>query len=371
MRDMIKKFIIYFILWIIWCFVLFFIIKKYDFDWNTLSWIISNKYYLIFLFLSIIVYLSIYWKNDSKSKFLMYFLIFINCLYLLFLFLIWNIWLNNTQWLLILWFLILWFAWIYIKNRFWYIIIWLSLIWSLIILYFSVIPLFDEWPDFEWFEKIFNEKLLIYSNIWISEYNAQIIKDNKKYIINPWLNSYDLKIWSNWSQIVFKSDKLYQNTYCFIVFKWWDFVEIPAQSAINIDTNFQIEILTWNIKYYPADYNKFSFIWDFSPLIENSENIVNKIKTWYNENLNFYIKAQLWSNVLENKTILKISQKTLKILSKLFPWKYEKNLKNLQDYIDIFNINLDEKNQYENDINTKWVLNGVWWGVKKWLNSID
>lgn len=371
MKETLKKFVVYFILCVILWFILFFIIKKYDFDWNTTNRIVSNKFYLIFLLLSIVVYLSIYWKTDSKSKFLMYFIICINCLYLLFLFLIWNIWLNNTQWLVILWFLILWFTWIYIKNWFWYLIIWLSILWSLIILFFSTVPLYNEWPDFVWFDNNFNEKILIYSNMWISEDNAQIIKDSKKYVINAWLNNYDFKIWNNWSQIIFKSDNLYQNTYCFLVFKWWEFIEIFPQSAINIDNNFQIEILTWIIKYYPNNYNNFSFVWDFQPSIETSENIVSIIKDRYNENLEIYIKTQLWSEVLENKTILNISKKTLEILSKIFPWKYEKNLKNLQDYIDIFGINLDEKQEYEKTVDTKWILDGILWGVKKWVNMVE
>jgi len=371
MKKSLQKFIIYLILWIICCFILFIIIKKYDFNWNSINWIISNKYYLIFLFLSIIVCLSIHWKTDSKSKFLTYFIVCINCLYLLFLFLIWNIWLNNILWLIILWLLILWFTWIYIKNRFWYFIIWISLIWSLIILFFSIVPLYEKWPDYEWFEKNFSEKLLIYSNIYLNENNALITKDNKKYIINAWLENYELKPKKDWSQIIFKSDNLYENTYCFIVFKWWDFLEILPQSAININNNLQIEILTWNIKYYPKTLNSFSFTWNIQPELEMSENIISIVKDWYNESLRFYIKTQLWSEILENKTILKLSQKTLKILSKIFPWKYEKNLKNLQDYLDILNINLNEKKEYEKNLNTKWNFNNFRWGLKKWIEMID
>ena len=371
MKKSLQKFIIYLIIWCILCFILYFLIKRYDFNWNTLNRIISNKYYLIFLFLSIIICLSTYWKSGSKTKFLTYFIICINLLYLLFLFLIWNIGLNTTQWLIILWFLILWFAWIYIKNWFGYIIISISILWSLIILFLWCIPLFDEWPDFEWFEKNFNEKLLIYSNRDISEDNSQITKDNKKYNILVWLNNYDLKLWNSWSQIIFKSDDLYQNTYCFIVFKWWEFLEVLPQSAININNKFQIEILTWNIKYYPNNFNKFSFIWDTKWDLEISENIINIVKNRYNENLEFYIKKQLWSEVFENKTILKISKKTLEILSKIFPWKYEKNLQNLQNYVEILNINLDDKIEHEEKFYTKWVLENIWWGLKKWVNMVE
>jgi len=369
MRENLKRFIVYFIIWVLFCVVFYFIIKKYDFDGNTVNWIVSNKYYLIFLFLSIIVSLLIYWKTDVRSKFLLYFIISVNVLYLLFLFLIWNIWLNNTQWLIILWLLVLWLTWVYIRNWFGYLIIWLCVLWSLMILYFSVIPLYDKWPDFEWFEEKFDETFLIYSTNDYDVDIAQLTKDSKVYNIYAWLHSYDMKIWQNWSQLIFKSDYLYSGVYCFIVFKWWDFVEILPQSALNIDQDFKIEILTWNIKYYPNISGKFSFTWGNQVSLENSENVVNIVRNRYNESLRLYVKNQMWWELFENKTILKFSKGTLNLLSKIFPWKYEDNLRNLQAYLDLFDINLDEKVKYE-EMDKKWAVDNVWWGLKKGIEMV-
>ncbi len=267
--------------------------------------------------------------------------------------------------------MILWFAGIYMKNRFWYTIISISIIWSLIILFLWSIPLFDQWPDISWFEKQFSPKLLIYSNIGINEDKAYIQKDQKNYKISQWLSTYDIKIPNSGSQIIFKSDNLYQNTYWFIVFRWWNFVQIEPQSAINIYKTFQIEILTWNIQYYPSNPNNFMFTWEISANLQNSNEIINIIQNWYNNNLKIYIKDQFPSELIQNKTVLKISQKTLKILSKLFPNNYTKNLQNLQNYLDIFDIDLDTKNKLENQIDTKSTINNILWGMKKWIQMVE
>ena len=370
MKDTLKKFIVYLVLWWITLPVLYILIKNHDFNGNTINRITSNKYYLIFLFLSIVISLSLYWSENSKTKLILSLIISINCLYLFFLFFIWNIWLTQTQWLFVLWFLILWFVSIYIKNWFWYTIIWLSVLWILIILFLWTIPLFNEWPDISWFENDFNTQLLIYSKINLNENHAQITKDDKIYKIDQWIKNYDLKINNTTSQIIFKSDNYYENTLWFIVFKWWNFVEISSQSAILINKKYEIEILTWNIKYYPIDYKYFSLTWELTPTLENEEKIIDIINSRYYENLKLYIK---WSETefINNKTLLKLSQKTLNILSKIFPNKYEKNIKNLEKYLYIFDIDLNTSN-YNPWEKTKY---NIWDGLikwfKKWLENID
>ena len=369
MKQMLKKFLVYLVLVSIFCFILFFLLKKYDIGWDTMNWIISNKNYLLVLCLSVAICLSIYWNESPKSKFILYFIICINVLYLCFLFVVWNAWLSKTGWLLILAFLIFWFVWIYIRNWLWYTIISISLIWSLIVLFLWSVPLFETWPDFKWFEENFVERILVYSDTYISEDRAQIEKDGRIYNIFEWLNSYDFKIKNTPSQIIFKSDNLYQNTYCFIVFKWWGFVEILPQSAITISDNFEIEVLTWIVKYY-GDLHSFSFVW-WNITQETSDNVINVVNNRYYNSLRFYLKTELWSNVLYNKYVLKISKKTLTILSRIFPWKYDKNLENLQEYVDVFWVNLDDFEKFDSEISTKSVLNSVWWGVKKWVDMVD
>jgi len=366
MENSIKKFIVYFIILGFLLPIIYFLIKKYDFDWNAINRIISNKYYIIFLFLSIVTILSLYWTKNNKIKFYASFIILINCLYLLFLFFVGNIWLTQNQWLLILWFLILCFISLYLKNRFWYTIFWISILWILVIIFLWTIPLFDEWPDVSWFENNFSTKFIIYSNINLSDDKAQITKDNKIFKINEWLISYDFKN-NKWTQIIFKSDNYYPNSFWFIVFKGWDFVEITPQSAININKNNEIEILTWNIKYYTQNQMYFSFTWEITPSIEHEENTINIINSRYHESLKDYIKNTLPS-FIENKTLLKTSQITLNILSKIFPNKYKNNLKNLEKYINILDIDLSTKEILKDETSINSVTNDFLKGIKKWIN---
>lgn len=370
MKDILKKFIVYLVLWCIILPILYLLIKNYDFDWNMINRITTNKYYVIFLVLSIIISLSLYWNQNNKIKLILSLIMCVNCLYLFFLFFIWNIWLTQTQGLFILWFLVLWFVSIYIKNWFWYIIIWLSILWILVILFLWAIPLFDEWPDISWFENSFNTQLITYSRTYLDEDHAQIDKDNKIYKIYQWLSNYDLKINDSESQIIFKADDYYENVFWFIVFKWGGFVKIPPQSAILINKDFEIEILAWDIKYYPTSQTSFSFTWEILPVLEEDKNIIDIVNSRYYENLKLYIKRSE-VNFIENKTLLKISQWTLNVLSKLFPKKYDNNIENLQKYLDIFNINLDEKTELKNEQSVKWIMNVLKWSVKKWVEMTD
>jgi len=52
---------------------------------------------------------------------------------------------------------------------------------------------------------------------------------------------------------LFKSDKLYQNTFVYILTPNKEIVQIYPQSAINIDQNINIEIITGTVKYYPQN----------------------------------------------------------------------------------------------------------------------
>ena len=369
MKQLLKRFLVYSVIVCVFCFILFFLLKRYDFNWNTINWINSNKNYLLILCLSVVVCLSLWWNQDSKSKFMLYFIVCINCLYLCFLFFVWNIWLSQMEWLILLAFLIFWFVGIYIKKWLWYTIVSISLIWSLIILFLWSIPLFEKWPDLEWFEKSFETKMLIYSKFNISSDKAQIQKGDKTYNIYGWLYVYDLKTKDLPTQIVFKSDEIYDNIYCFLVFKWWNFVELVPQSAISISDNFDIDVLVWNVKYY-GDLNDFSFVW-WNIEKEASNDVINIVKDRYYDSLKIYLKTALWYDVLYNWAVLKISNKTLTILSKMFPWKYDENLKNLQEYVDIFWVDLDGSFDSNTDMKTKSVLNNMWWGVKRGINMME
>lgn len=238
----------------------------------------------------------------------------------------------------------------------------------ILFVFFTKIPLYKNWIDVTSFENQFNTNLVIYSNIWLEKNQATIQKDKKIYEITAWLSDYEISINKWWSQILFKSDDLYPNTSAFLVFKWWNFIQISPQSAINIDQNYNIEIIDWDIKYRPQNPTKFSFVWTKNWIICDEENL-KIINNRYYDKLKSFIKQDMWILSL-NPTILKISRFTLKFLS-LFSNKYEKNLSNLQQYLDLFDINLDTNKNFNNQINNEWLNKNLRKNVKKWFNSIN
>ena len=407
-----KKFIISFIFTTIIFVWWYYLITLYDVNNTMLPRIITNKYYLLFLYISIVAWFSIYREDNNKSKLLVSFIFLLNFLYLCSIFLIWNIWLTKTQCIIFVWLLLVWFLATLIKNWIGYIIIILSIIWDLILIYISIIPLYQNWPDFTWFEEQFETEFIINSNVGINREKASIQKDNKDYEILNWTNQYNFYIKEWWSEIIFKSDNLYKNSYWFILFKWWEFIEITPQSALKINEDYEVEVLWWNIKYYPENPKQFKIIWNSSNSkksnsnkkintwdilddtwdnqeyswdiqtwkkeeisqqdnltqneikiqVEDDEEIINIIQDIYNKKLKYYIKQHNWSNLQLDIRILKLSKNTLELLNKFNP-KYQNNLDNLQKFLDIFEINLDEYN-FKQNINfwetTKNIINSFW-----------
>lgn len=406
-----KKFIISIIftsiIFVLWYYLLY----LYDVNNTVLPRIIDNKYYILFLYISIIAWFWIYREDNSKSKFLVSFIFIINFLYLCSIFLIWNIWLTKTECIIFMWLLIIWFSATFLKNWIGYIIITLSIIWSCLLMFFSIIPLYENWPDTKWFDDQFETKFIVYSNVWINKEKAFLKKDNKEYEILDWINEYSFYIKQWWTEILFKSDNIYKNSYWLLLFKWWEFIEITPQSAIKINEDYEIQVLWWNIKYYPENPKLFKFTWDKNDILsknnndvidtwinntldildetwnildnildndnkikessikvelETDENIIHDIKDIYNKNLKYYIKQQVWSNLQLDVSVLKISQKTLDLLVKINP-KYQENIQNLNNYLDILWIDLQDYN-YKNNSNLGKTLddikNSFWDAVK-------
>jgi hypothetical protein len=384
----------------------YYLLTLYDVNNTILPRVITNKYYILFLYISIVAWFWIYREDNNKSKLLVFLIFLLNFLYLCSIFLIWNIWLTKIQCLIFIWLLVVWFLATLIKNWIGYIIIFLSIIWDILLLYISIVPLYENWPDIEWFDNQFETEFIISSNAWINKEKASIIKDTKEYEILNGTNEYNFYIKKWWSEILFKSDNLYKNSYWFILFRWWEFIEITPQSAIKINEDYEIEVLWWNIKYYPENPKEFKITkklnedkktktwdihektwdidvntwnidintwdnqvsWDIQTWenkeitwekqeikqnttqqekiniqIEENEEIINITRYIYNKKLRYYIKQQIWWNLQLDIRILKLSEKTLELLIRINP-KYQDNMDNLQKYLEIFEINLQEYN---------------------------
>lgn len=351
MNQNFKKFLIAFLSTAIFSVLIYFLLKFYDPSWKTLEILHQNLYYIIFLLISIIFSLTLYWNDNKKSQLIISIIILINFLYIVFLFWVSNIWLSQNQWIFLIWFLILWLISNYIKNIFGHTVTIISVFWIIITIFFSIIPLYAEGPDIVWFEKIFSNQIMTYSKIEINQSMTVLEKDDKKYKFKNWLFSYDFKINENWSQIIFKSNKLYQNTFTYILLPNKEIVQIYPQSAINIDKNMNIDIITGIIKYYPQNPKNLSFTWDIIPSIMVDQENINIVLDRYDNQLKEYIYQQVWWEINQNKNVIKASKTILEFLNKILPNQFKNNLENFKNFEKYLKIEKDDNN-YKNEIST-------------------
>lgn len=292
----------------------------------------------------------------------------INFLYIIFLFWTSNIGLNTNQWYILIGLLILAFVWVYIKNRIWWTITTLSivfLIWTFISLF---IPLYENWPDIEGFNNSFKTQLLTYSKASLNWSKVYVQLDKKEFQINNQLSSYDIKINNSWSQLLFKSNKKYLNTFAYIVFPNQEFIEIHPQSAININKDYMVEIITGTIKYFPQGHKWFSFTWKTIPSLVVNEESLNNINWYYEGLLKEYIIQNIWlESFVENKNIFQISEFIVNTLAKILPKQFKNNLKNLEDYKKYLNITFEEN--YKTWFDDKKIQKDLLKNLRDWLNS--
>ncbi len=368
MNTWLKKFIISFLSTTVFYFIIYFVIGLYDQTWQTILWFYNNLYYISFLFISIVWWLTLYWNNDNKSKLIISMIFLINFVYLVFLFSLSNMWLNQIQWIFLIWFLLLWLVSTNLKNRIWNSIISLCIFWIFITIFSVLIPLYQEWPDIVWFEKNFKTQFIVYSRASLNTKTAVIEKDKREYKLSNGIYNYEFKIPGSWSEIIFKSDKQYQNSFGYILFSNKDILQIYPQSAIKINKDFEIEIITWIIKYFPQETKNFSFTWNLVPSIMVDQQNIDILLGRYDNELKKHILEKSWWNIHKNKTILSISKKTLEILNKIFPKKFEKNLENFEMFDKYLEYNLDQTKSLETFDQKniqKWMIKDI----KDWLNS--
>jgi len=303
-------------------------------------WAKTNINYLVFLFLSIVTSLTLYWNKNKKSKLILAAVVLINFLYIIFSFGISNIGLNNTQGLFVIWFLILSLISNYIKNWFGYIIMTLSFVWIILTIWLATIPLYENWPDIKWFEAQFSPKLIIYSKANINQEKATIQIDKKEYNILNGLLSHELKINNSGSQILFKSDKKHLNTFGYLLFSNQEIIQIYPQSALNINKQHEIQIITWTIKHHPENtQTQYTFTWKYTSFgIINPENTKEIINFYQNKQTN-YILDQIWWDFWNNKRTINTSKFILNMLSTILPWQFNDNLNNFNNFQKYININ--------------------------------
>lgn len=355
---------------------LYYIINLYDQTWTTLNLIKENFQYVIFLFISVILWFSLIWNKDKKSQFILWLIILINFIYIIFSFVISNIWLTNSQNYFLMWFLILALISNYIKSRIWHTITIISVLWIISTLFFAIIPMYETWPDIQWFTDQFSPQIIIFSKVNINQSKASISLDDKIFNISNWLNTSELKIKPQGSQILFKSDKKYKNTFAYLLFPDHKTIQIYPQSALNItktkENIYQIEIIDWIIKHYPTiktgenpNNIYYSFTWE-----KLSHGLINQDDTkeifiFYENKLKEYITKQIWWDIMKNELVLKLSDFILQGMNKILPQKFKNNLENFKSYQKYLDIDLENKTiGFDNDEIKKDIFKEIWEAIE-------
>lgn len=370
MNKTIKKFLISFFITLFFYALIYFVVSFYDYSGETILRFKNNIYYLIFLFISIVWGLTLYGNENKKSNFIISIIFLVNFVYVIFIFSISNFGLSQIQWLFLIWFLLLWLVFSNLRNRVWNTIVVISVLWIFFTVFLTIIPLYWEWPDIEGFEEGFKTQLITHSKIGLNKNSAILEKDWKEYDLLNGTHNYDFNIWLSWSEIIFKSQSLYPNTFWYILFKNKEILQIYPQTAIRISPDFEIEIITWIVKYYPQKIDHFSFTGiNLASLMVDQENI-DSILGRYNSQLKKHILEQHWKDFYQNRTILLTSKKTLEILNTIFPKQFEKNLENFEMFNKYLDYNLEEQENldtFDQENIKKW----IWQSVKDWLNFTE
>ncbi|HKL44010.1 MAG TPA: hypothetical protein VJ892_01895 [Candidatus Absconditabacterales bacterium] len=367
-KQNLKNFLISFLITTIFSILIFFLVKFYDQSGNAIIRIQQNLYYIIFLFISIIISLTLFGNNNKKGNLIIASLILINFLYIAFIFSVGNIGLTNNQGYILIGLLILAFIGIYIKNRIGKTITTTSLIGLFGVFVFSFVPLYQNGPDIEGFNNSLKTKLLTYSKVNLNGSKVFVEIDKKIFPINSNFSLFDIKINNSGSQLLFKSNEKYKNTFAYIVFPQKEFIQIYPQSAINIDKNYNIEIITGMIKYFPQKHEKFSFTGKIIPSLLVNEEELENINIYFETLLKKYISKQmLEENLIQNKKLFKISEYILKILSKVMPNKFKNNLENLNKYKEY--LDLDYQENYKTGFDNKEIKKDFLKNLKDGFNS--
>jgi len=368
MNKTIKKLLISFFITLFFYILIYFVVLYYDHSWETVLWFKNNIYYLIFLFVSIVWGLSLYGNESNKLKLIISIIFLVNFIYLIFIFSISSVWLSQNLGLFLIWFLLLWLVFSNLKNRIGNTVVVISVLGIFFTVFFTIIPMYWEWPDIKGFEDNFKTQIITYSKIGLNENSASLEKDWKEYSLFNWIHNYDFNIWLSWSEIVFKSKSLYPNTFWYILFKNKEILQIYPQTAVRISPELEIEIITGIVKYYPQKIDNFSFTGvNLASLMVDQENI-NTILDRYNNQLKKHILEKHWKDFYQNRTILLTSKKTLEILNTIFPTQFEKNLENFEMFDEYLDYNLEAQENLDT-FDQENIKRWIWQSVKDWINA--
>ena len=364
--------------WILlWLFVIFVMEKSF------IDFILRYRLYLLIVSISYFYYYSIEYEPDKKYKLIRNIIIYGN-LYL-FLHIFFRPLLNiSHQLFVLLWLIILW-MWrsTTLKSRWKYLLQIVGWVFSFFILISGMFYFYPEEPDIKWFiESKNNEIRILWTSGNVEKWDAYIkisnLRENEDFNIN---SDFSKALTEN-VKISYPSLNQYRDEKIIITTSYWDLVQIFPQSEISLEFSWKnlqtIKKLNWKIWFL-------SWIFESNIKIVWIDDLWQEEQTWliwaqdiYKQELVYYLKKQISESRiwLANNTIMyNIDGIIIKILSKMFPVTFSKNMENYNEFQKYFSRTNEELDLWRFSMRqlTWESISSFWWSIQEnidvWKNN--
>jgi len=362
------------LIWVLlWLFVVFVMERSF------VDFILKYRLYLLILSFSYFYYYSIEYEPDKKYELIRNVLIYWN-LYL-FAHVFFRPLLNiSHQLFVLLWLIMLWLwrttklrsRWRYVLQIIWWVF-------SFFILISGMFYFYPEEPDIQWF---FQTKKNEVKALWVKDIipkrdaYIQIVdsKGSYDYEIIPWF----VKWLSEDVRLSYPSLKKQRDEKVILITLYWDLIWIFPQSEIKMNFEWwklkNIEKLNWKIWFLSWVFaSDLEVVWYEQTLTKQQQEWLQWIQDLYKYELVYYLKDQIsesnigWAN---NTVMYNIDGKIIKLLAKMFPVSFSKNLRNYNEFQRYFS-RVDEwvdLGRYESKQGSWFSISSMWWNMKDSMN---
>lgn len=308
-------------------------LSYYDKENTILPRFIQNQNYLIFLYVSIILWYSFSISHSKFANFLLWFIIIVNFFAAGRFFMNGQIWLWRQQFIILFGILIAGLLVSYINHRIRYILISIISIWFLVVLLISVIPTYNNPLDIQ---KLYDTQPITLSILFgdsaqdIAEANPSIKTVNqdgeKKLSLSKWTDiiAYDIADFVD-TQITFSTQKKLEKTNLIISAHDGWLIMMKSQSALKL-------VKSWSIiisKIMDGDVYTYSdtFTWsaDDMAIFEDQRKNFEQKKLDYITNL-------AWWNIVLNPTVDLLIKNYITVLMNIDQNRYAQNMMNYNEY---------------------------------------
>ncbi len=315
-----------------------------------LDFVLKYWLYIIIVSVSYFYYYSIQYDTDKKSDLIRNVLICWNVY--LFLHIFFRPQLNiSHQLFVLLWLIILGIWWTTkLKSRWKYLLQIMWWIFSFFILISGIFYFYPDGPDIQWFLNKRNVQIVA---LWVSEIveksdaYIQIVdtKGTKEYEIRP---NFSKNLTEN-VKIAYPSLNTQRNERIIIITPQGDLLWVFPQSEVQLQISWNnlenLSKLNWKIWFLSGVLQSWIKIsWEIENLTPEQNMWLESVQYNYKYELVSYLKKQIsQSNIsrANNTVMYNIDGKIIKILSRMFPSTFTKNLHNYEEFQRYFSL-IDE-----------------------------